>query len=399
MAETLVYQMYPIAWKTGLKGMIELIPRIARLDVDYIWLSPLYFSPRYDQGYDIADYKFIDPRFGTLDEFDIFVEIAHKFGIGVLMDMVLNHTSTEHRWFKEKPEYYCWSKEPLNGWKNLFNDGPAWEYDEDRNYYYLHLFHPKQADLRWFNGCGTELNMDLVKEFRKIVDFWTEHHHVDGFRLDIPQSINKDFSKDTLSFSDLITGDSAIKVLNAVFPRGQKSNPFLIMECFDPMFGPVMEKYYKKTTVDYILNVIIKDEALRKNGSYSDALLRNLGADGLMLDFESHDSIRFPSRGFSPKDAMRMLFSSRAEGICLYQGQELGLYNPTIEELPDKLMLELDAKTEMQYLAGKDLDELRKTSRANARVPISLEEYARQEMDEDSVLNYTKKWIEYWRVH
>ena len=83
----------------------------------------------------------------------------------------------------------------------------------------------------------------------------------------------------------------------------------------------------------------------------------------------------------------------------MYQGQELGLYNPTIEELPDKLMLELDAKTEMQYLAGKDLDELRKTSRANARVPISLEEYARQEMDEDSVLNYTKKWIEYWRVH
>ena len=141
MAKILVYQLYPVAWKTGLKGMIEMIPRIARLGVDYIWFSPLYLSPRHDQGYDIADYKVIDPRFGTIEEFDIFVEIAHRFGVGVLMDLVLNHTSTEHRWFKESPEYYCWSKEPPMAWENLFDKGSAWEYDENRGYYYLHLFH------------------------------------------------------------------------------------------------------------------------------------------------------------------------------------------------------------------------------------------------------------------
>lgn len=398
MAETLVYQLYPASWKSGLKGMIELIPRIAKLNVDYIWLSPLYFSPRYDQGYDIADYKVIDPRFGTMDEFDIFVEIAHTFGIGVLMDLVLNHTSTEHYWFKKMPEYYCWSKQPLEGWQNLFDHGSAWEYDEDRGYYYLHLFHSKQADLRWFNNQGEELNMDLVKEFRNIVNFWTIDHNVDGFRLDVPQSINKDFSKTKLSFEDLLRGESAIKVINAIFPRGQKDTPFLMMECFDPMYGPIMEKYYKKTAIDYVLNVMLKDNALDVNGLYSEAFKRNIDVDGLMLDFESHDSIRFPSRGFDPKDGIWSLFNSRAEGICLFQGQELGLHNPSSAELSDKAMLELDAQAEMLYLAGGDLNEIRKTSRANARVPIPMEEYIRQENDIDSVLNFTKSQIENWRI-
>lgn len=397
MAKILVYQLYPIAWKTGLKGMIEMIPRIAKLDVDYIWFSPLYFSPRYDQGYDIADYTMIDPRFGTIDEFDIFVEIAHRFGIGVLMDLVLNHTSVRHPWFKKNPEYYCWSRNPIIGWENLFNRQSAWEYDRNRDYYYLHLFHPKQADLRWFNSQGKELNMDLVKEFKSIVNFWTKLHKVDGFRLDVPQSLNKDFSKDTLSFSDLLCGEYATKVINAIFPPKQENSPFLMMECFDPMFGPIMEKYYKNTSVDYVLNVLLKDEFLDKKRDYSEAFKRNVDVNGLMLDLESHDSIRFPSRGFEPKDSLFKLFNSGAEGICLYQGQELGLCNPTKDELPDKLMLESDAQTEMRYLAGGDLDELRKTSRANARVPIPLGEYVRQEADEHSVLHYTRYLIDEWR--
>ena len=398
MAKILVYQLYPVAWKTGLKGMIEMIPRIARLDVDYIWFSPLYFSPRFDQGYDIADYKVIDPRFGTIEEFDIFVEIAHRFGVGVLMDLVLNHTSTEHRWFKESPEYYCWSKEPPMAWENLFDKGSAWEYDESRGYYYLHLFHSKQADLRWFNNCGEELNVSLVNEFREIVRFWTKYHKVDGFRLDVPQSINKDFSKEKLTFSDMICGTQAIEVINAIFPRNQENSPFLMMECFDPMYGPVVEKYYKRTAVDYALNVLLKDNAFDEKGMYSDAFKRNIDVDGLMLDFESHDSIRFPSRGYDPKYGIRKLFDSGVEGICIYQGQELGLSNPTKEELPDKLMLELDAQTEMLYLAGGNLDELRKTSRANARVPVSMEEYARQEKDDGSILNFTKDQIDRWRM-
>ena len=399
MAKILVYELCSVAWKTGLKGMIEMIPRIARLDVDYIWFSPLYFSPRFDQGYDIADYKVIDPRFGTIEEFDIFVEIAHRFGVGVLMDLVLNHTSTEHHWFKESPEYYCWSKEPLTGWENLFDKGSAWEYDEEREYYYLHLFHPKQADLRWFNNGGKELNMNLVKEFRDIVRFWTKYHGVDGFRLDVPQSINKDFSKEKLTFSDLICGTQAIEVINAIFPPNQDNSPFLMMECFDPMYGPVIEKYYKRTAVDYVLNVLLKDNAFDNKGVYSEAFKRNVDVDGLMLDFESHDSIRFPSRGFEPKYGIRKLFDSGAEGICLYQGQELGLYNPSKEELSDKMMLELDAQSEMLYLAGGDLDEIRKTSRANARVPISMEEYARQEKDDNSVLEFTMEQINRWRMH
>lgn len=139
--------------------------------------------------------------------------------------------------------------------------------------------------------------------------------------------------------------------------------------------------------------------SLIKKRDYSEAFKRNVDVNGLMLDLESHDSIRFPSRGFEPKESLFKLFNSGAEGICLYQGQELGLCNPTKDELPDKLMLELDAQTEMRYLAGGDLDELRKTSRANARVPIPLGEYVRQEADEHSVLHYTRYLIDEWRMH
>lgn len=387
MAKTLVYQLYPRSWQ-GLAEMEDFLYQIAELDVDYVWLSPIYPSPMNDGGYDISNYKDIDRRYGRFYDFDRFVETAHDLGIGVLMDLVLNHTSTSHKWFSRHPERYCWSKTKRPGWQNLFNDGPAWEYYEEYDEYYLHLFHSSQADLNWFPDG--ELNRTLVQKFQDIVDFWTNQHCVDGFRLDVPQSINKDFGRDTLEFTDLLFGDKAIEVINAIFPSD--NTPFLMMECFDPTMGELIGYYADNTPVDFVLNVLVKDEISEGELKFIGLIDRQTQNPHFMLDLESHDAPRFPSRKITvqdndcakkitPEDAIWYLFNSGAEGICLYQGQELGLKNPTKRELPDRMMFDLDAQTAMRYAKGESASSLRPLSRANARVPLPLEEYDRQEQN------------------
>ena len=404
MAKTLVYQLYPLSWPDGLKGMTQHLSRVAELGVDYVWLSPIYPSPLNDGGYDIMSHKDIDRRYGRFRDFDHFVDTAHRLGIGVLMDLVLNHTSTSHKWFDNHPEFYCWSKTDRSGWKNLFNNGSAWQYLEEDDLYYLHLFHPSQADLNWFPD--DQLNGVLVEKFQNIVDFWVNRHHVDGFRLDVPQSINKDFESETLEFGDLLSGQRAVEVVNAIFPGADRS--FLMMECFDPTFGEITNYYAENTSVDFVLNVLIKDEIAHGELKFLGMIDRQARNSHFMLDLESHDAPRFPSRGLvtesgdssrelTPADAIWYLFNSGAEGICLYQGQELGLYNPTKKQLPNNDLLKLDAQTSMRYIKGEDLDTLRPTSRANARIPLPLKEYARQKANPSSYFNLTRDWIMRWR--
>lgn len=390
MAKTLVYQMYPISFKNiGAMTRHLLIP--SQLGADYVWLSPLYLSPRDDHGYDVANYKAIDPRFGTMDDFEYFIEIAHSYGLGVIMDLVLNHTSTKHAWFTTHPQYYCWAKEDKPDWKNLFNGGPAWKYHDKAGKYYLHTFHETQADLNWFPDGS--LNRTLVKEFRKIVDFWTDLG-VDGWRLDVPQSINKDFASDHMEFKDLLFGYKAAEVINAVF-KGK--NTFLMMECFDPSYGGLTEYYAENTPVDFVLNVMVKD-AISEGEDYFQKVIKSSAKNShFMLDFESHDSPRFPSRsGFAPEKSLRILFESGAEGICLYQGQELGLYNPNPRELTDKQMLDLDAQTLMKFRQGENLDDLRPNSRANARISLDISNYINV-VTESEIFKITRNWVEHWK--
>ncbi len=398
MAKTLVYQLYPRSWQ-GLAEMEDFLYQIAELDVDHVWLSPIYPSPLHDGGYDVANYKDIDRRYGRFYDFDHFVETAHDLGMGVLMDLVLNHTSTKHKWFIYHPEYYCWSETDRPGWRNLFNGGPAWQYYDQDGEYYLHLFHEKQADLNWFpDGPDGDVNRELAGRFREIVDFWTLDHLVDGFRLDIPQSINKDFTSNTLELESLLYGDKAVRVLNAVFGGGSK-DLFLMMECIcgSPADG-LVDYYTRNTPVDFVLDVSLKDEASRiPEADFFDLVKEAAAEPHFMLDLESHDSPRFPSRGIDPADEIWYMFNSGASGICLYQGQELGLANPTREQLPDHVMTDLDAQTAMRYIKGEELDDLRPFSRANARVPLPLDEYEKQDPNPSSYLNLTKDWVARWR--
>lgn len=411
MAKALVYEMSPRTWD-GIKEMKEHLFRIAKLGVDYVWLAPMYPSPGFDYGYDVSDYKAIDPRFGTMEEFDDFVETAHSLGIGVLMDLVLNHTSTAHPWFKEKPGYYCWSDTDHPGWHNLFNNGSAWEKyhsdDPSEEYergYYLHLFCKEQADLNWFQG--DLINEELLKEFKDIVWFWLNKHDIDGFRLDAPQCLNKDLSAEFMDISELLSLDGGMEcVVSAIFgdPRmgtWDGEDPFIIAEFFDPTPVNNLAKCAEAIPeIDFFMNPMIKDGII---GDNSDRLLSycikaSAAESKFMLNLESHDTPRFTSfSGLSAHKIIDLMFDSGAEGICLYQGQELGLANPIWIQMTDEDMLDLDAMTAMLYQNGKNLHELRKLSRANARVRLPLTEYPCQEGIEGSVLEYTKSKINDWK--
>lgn len=179
-----VYQIYPKSFQDtdgdgfgDLRGVIERLDYLAELGVDYLWITPFFTSPQYDNGYDIADYRNIDPRYGTMEDFDELVREAAKRGMYLMMDMVLNHTSTKHEWFqkalKGDPKYrnYYIFKKGKNGlpptnWVSKFG-GNAWNYLPETDEYYLHLFHVTQADLNWENP---EVRQDIYDT----VNFWLE---------------------------------------------------------------------------------------------------------------------------------------------------------------------------------------------------------------------------------
>lgn len=198
--KSVVYQIYPKSFNDSngdgfgdLKGVTNKLDYLKTLGVDYIWLTPFYISPQKDNGYDVADYCNIDSRFGTMGDFEEMVSEANKRGIDIMLDMVFNHTSTEHQWFKnamnseEKYKNYYIFKQPKDGkeptnWVSKFG-GSAWEYVKEFNEYYLHLFDVTQADLNWENE-------EVKKEVFDIVNFWIEKG-VKGFRFDVINLISK----------------------------------------------------------------------------------------------------------------------------------------------------------------------------------------------------------------
>lgn len=197
-----IYQIYPKSFQdsaargTGdLKGIMARLDYLKTLGVDALWLTPVYVSPQVDNGYDIADYLAIDPAYGTMADFEALLAAAHARDIRIVMDIVVNHTSTEHAWFKSAlgnknspyRDYYIW-RDPVDGgvpnnWQSKFG-GSAWELDPATGQYYLHLFAREQADLNWENPA-------VRAEVKKIIHFWAKKG-VDGFRLDVINLISKD---------------------------------------------------------------------------------------------------------------------------------------------------------------------------------------------------------------
>ena len=200
---SVVYQVYPQSFKDSngdgigdLKGVIEKLPYLSLLGIDVIWLNPIYESPGVDNGYDISDYYKVDVKYGKLDDLKTLLEEAHKIGMKVILDLVVNHTSNQHKWFEESKkskdnpysDYYIWKdpkpdgSEPTN-WGSTFG-GSAWEYVSERNQYYLHCFAKEQPDLNWENP-------KLREEIFQMINWWFQFG-IDGFRMDVITLISKD---------------------------------------------------------------------------------------------------------------------------------------------------------------------------------------------------------------
>jgi alpha-glucosidase len=190
--DAVVYQVYPSSFQDSdgdgvgdLRGVAARLDHVERLGARALWLSPVYPSPFADGGYDVSDYESVDPRYGTQRDLDALIAAAHGRDLAVLMDLVPCHTSIEHPWFREHPDWYVWSDRdgPQNNWVAAFG-GPAWSRDERTGGWYLHSFYPEQPDLDWRNPA-------VVEAMSGVVRLWLERG-VDGFRLDALDRLMKD---------------------------------------------------------------------------------------------------------------------------------------------------------------------------------------------------------------
>lgn len=417
--ESVVYQIYPRSFMDSngdgigdIKGITSKLDYLKELGIDVIWLSPVYQSPNDDNGYDISDYQAIMQEFGNMEDFDEMLAAAHERGIKIMMDLVVNHTSDEHRWFvesrksKDNPyrDYYIWrdakdGREP-NNWGSCFG-GSAWQYDETTDMYFLHLFSKKQPDLNWDNKV-------VRREVFDMMTWWLEKG-VDGFRMDVISMISKvpglpDGPKD----KDALYGDFGPSVIN-----GPHVHDYLqemrkeVLSKFDTITvgetsGVTVEEAVKYAADDESeLNMVFQFEQNDLDGgehgkwNLNKIYLPDLkavlnrwqtyleGKAWNSLYWSNHDQPRIVSRLGNDTEAYREL-SAKMLATCLhmmkgtpyiYQGEELGMTNvpfASMDEFRDIESINAYREyTENGIIAPEDMMKyLNYKSRDNARTPM-----------------------------
>lgn len=396
--KSVVYQIYPRSFMDSngdgigdLQGINQKLDYLAGLGVDILWLSPIYDSPNDDNGYDIRDYQKIMEEFGTMEDFEELLANVHQRGMKLVMDLVVNHTSDEHEWFMNHPDYYIWRDEP-NNWRSIFS-GPAWEYDERREQYYLHLFSKKQPDLNWDNPVVRE-------EVYRMMRWWLDKG-IDGFRMDVINMISKD-----QRFPDAIDGNSEPYFLN-----GPNVHSYLkemneqVLSHYDIVTvgetpGATTEDAKRYTAADRKeLNMIFTFEHMnldQHSGEKWDFkpleltdLKKNLEKWQLALHEEgwnslywnNHDQPRIVSR--FGNDSEYRIESAKMLATCLhfmqgtpyiYQGEELGMTNvqfDSIDDYRDIETLNMYKEKREQGIPEKDiLKSIHVKGRDNARTPM-----------------------------
>ena len=231
--ELIVYQIYPKSFCDtdgdgfgDIEGILSKIGYLKNLGVNAVWITPWFKSPNVDNGYDVSDYRDIDENIGTLAQAETLIRRFHENGIAVILDLVANHTSTKHEWFrrsrssKDDPyrDYYIWRKTPPNDWQSVFG-GSAWEKDGATGEYYLHSFAVEQADLNWDNP-------KVRKEMQAVVDFWLSKG-VDGFRCDMLDMISKDIEGGKNG-----NGPRLHEYIRGLFGREETDGIFTVGECW-----------------------------------------------------------------------------------------------------------------------------------------------------------------------
>ena len=386
-------------------GVLSKLDYIASLNVDGIWFSPLYPSPNADYGYDISDYKNIHPDFGNLEVFKQVLDGAHERGMRVFMDLVVNHSSDEHEWFKESRrsknnpyrDYYYWrpgkgKKRPPNNWDSLF-EGRAWEYDKATDEWYMHIFSKKQPDLNMSNPKVRE-------EVKDIMRFWLDMG-VDGFREDVITYIAK---ADGLPSAKVklpaATGMQYYTNLPKVhdYLAEFKRDVLDFYDCFTVGEGPRMEPEvalsYVREGKDKVLDMMINFAHMEADCFITDFLQRPFdlvklkkaftkwqtkmyGKGWNALYMENHDHPRIISRYGSEKYRVESGKSIAASYLFqrgtpfVYQGQEIGMINTPLPSLDDykDIMVKNNARIARSLGLSKEtvLRLAQKASRDNAR--------------------------------
>lgn len=432
-----VYQIWPASYKDSngdgigdIPGIISTLDYIQKLGTDVIWLSPMYDSPQQDMGYDISDYRSVYPKYGTLDDMDTLIKETHKRGMKLILDLVINHTSVEHEWFKEsrssktnpKRDWYIWkparydeqgNRHPPNNWMSIFS-GSAWKYDPTTEEYYLHLFADGQPDLNWENEETRNAIYDHA------LTFWFEKG-VDGFRIDTAGMYSKNqkfpdapivfpdskwqpcgmyyqngprihefhkemFAKVTSKYDAMTVGEvghsSAEEALRYVSAKENEMNMIFLFDLVDLGSAP-NDRY------DYI-GYGLKDlkKAIRSQSSFAE------GTDAWATVFgENHDQPRSISRFADDSKKYRnksgkllaLLQTSLSGTLYIYQGQEIGMTNfPrswSIDEYKDVSSINYynafkKAHGNDPELMEKLMDNLSIIARDHARTPVQWDNTA-----------------------
>jgi trehalose-6-phosphate hydrolase len=409
--KAVVYQIYPKSFNdttgngTGdIQGIIEKLDYLKELGVDVLWLTPIYKSPQRDNGYDISDYYNIQEEYGTMEDFDQLLLEAHQRGIKIIMDIVINHTSTEHEWFKQAKsskdnpyrDFYIWKDGkdglPPTNWESKFG-GSAWQLDETTGQYYLHLFDVTQADLNWENP-------KVRQALYEMMHFWLKKG-VDGFRLDVINLISKDqqfpedhsdgrkfytdgpkiheylheMNQEVFSKFDIMTVgemsstsiDNCIRYTN---PREQELNMTFSFHHLKVDY-PNGNKWTKADFDFQALKNILSDWQVEMNK----------GGGWNALFWCNHDQPRVVSRFGDDqefhKESAKMLATTihMMQGTpYVYQGEEFGMTNPKFDKIEDYRDVESLNMFEILKKEGMSEQEiieiLKQKSRDNSRTPV-----------------------------
>jgi alpha-glucosidase len=429
--EVVAYQIYPRSFMDynndgigDLKGIISKLDYLKNLGIDVIWICPMYKSPNDDNGYDISDYQDIMNDFGTMDDFNELLMETHKRKMKLIIDLVINHTSDEHKWFIEsksskdnpKRDWYIWRKgknesEP-NNWESIFK-GSAWEYDEHTDEYFLHLFTKRQPDLNWEND-------EVRKEIYKMVNWWLDKG-IDGFRIDAISHIKKD-----IEFSDMpnVEGNRYVSCFE------KHMNVEGIHDFLDELTENTFAKYDVMTVAEANgvkaeeaeewvgeekgkFNMVFQFEHLdlwnnEDNQTFNvkeckDILTRwqnglnNKGWNALFI--ENHDIPRVVSTWGNDNEywresatALGLMYFMQQGTPFIYQGQEIGMTNVKYSSV-DKYN---DIKSINAYIEMKEngfseeecIKSLWATSRDNSRTPMQWSD------SKNAGFSNNKPWIE-----
>lgn len=439
--ESTVYQIWPASYKDSngdgfgdLQGIISTLDYLSQLGIDIIWLSPMYDSPQDDMGYDISDYQKIYIKYGNMNDMDQLIDEVHKRGMKLILDLVINHTSSEHQWFKEsrssidnpKRNWYIWkpprydedgTRLPPNNWGSYFS-GSAWEYDEVTNEYYLRLFAKSQPDLNWEN----EETRQAI--YNSALRFWLEKG-VNGFRVDAAGMYSKDqkfldapiifsdsefqpcqkwhldgprihefhkemFSQVTSKYDLMTVGEyghgSKDNVLKYVSAKEKELNMVFLMDAIEVGFDPGDKFIFKYKGFD------LKDfkKAIENQSNFFE------GTDGWSTVFlENHDQPRSVSRFgntteyWSKSAKLLLLLQITLKGtLFIYQGQEIGMTNLprewSIDEYSDIFTLNFYKQFKQKYEKNIDfknkekalMDIINLVARDNARSPVQWDSTA-----------------------